>query len=149
MTRGRSSVRYGTRLGDLRESWFILFSHLTLNTHTRQRNIWACRSKFIAIPSTSNSRSSTISSVIVNDCKTHANSCILGKNCQVIHHQTHIPTASHHRVSWSANVGRRELHFRISGIGTPAPTSCWRLAAGRDCYSRRGAKRMPPRSSKL
>ena len=25
--RGRSSVRYGTRLGDLKESWFILFSN--------------------------------------------------------------------------------------------------------------------------
>ena len=25
--RGRSSVRYGTRIGDLKESWFILFSN--------------------------------------------------------------------------------------------------------------------------
>jgi hypothetical protein len=25
--RGRSSVRYGTGLGDLKESWFILFSN--------------------------------------------------------------------------------------------------------------------------
>ena len=31
--RRRSSVRYGTRLGDLKESWFILFSNQTLNTH--------------------------------------------------------------------------------------------------------------------
>jgi len=25
--RGRSSVRYGTRLGDLKENWFLLFSN--------------------------------------------------------------------------------------------------------------------------
>jgi len=25
--RGMSSVRYGTRLGDLKENWFLLFSH--------------------------------------------------------------------------------------------------------------------------
>ena len=25
--RGRSSVRYGTRLGDLEENWFLLFSN--------------------------------------------------------------------------------------------------------------------------
>jgi hypothetical protein len=25
--RGRRSVRYGTRLGDLKENWFILFSN--------------------------------------------------------------------------------------------------------------------------
>ena len=31
--RRRSSVRYGTRLGDLKESWLIFFSNLTLNTH--------------------------------------------------------------------------------------------------------------------
>jgi hypothetical protein len=29
-----SSVRYGTRLGDLKENWFLLFSNQTLNTHT-------------------------------------------------------------------------------------------------------------------
>ena len=32
--RGMSSVRYGTRLGDLKENWFLLFSNLTLNTHS-------------------------------------------------------------------------------------------------------------------
>ena len=32
--RGRSSVRYGTRLGDLKESWFILFFQLNPQ-HTR------------------------------------------------------------------------------------------------------------------
>ena len=31
--RGRSSIRYGTRLGDLKENWFLLFSNSTLNTH--------------------------------------------------------------------------------------------------------------------
>jgi hypothetical protein len=32
--RGRSSVRYGTRLGDLEENWFLLFSNQTLHgTH--------------------------------------------------------------------------------------------------------------------
>ena len=31
--RRRSSVRYGTRLGDLKENWFLLFSNSTLNTH--------------------------------------------------------------------------------------------------------------------
>jgi len=31
--RGRSSVRYGTRLGDLQENWFLLFSNQTLKTH--------------------------------------------------------------------------------------------------------------------
>jgi len=31
--RGRISVRYGTRLGDLKENWFLLFSNQTLNTH--------------------------------------------------------------------------------------------------------------------
>ena len=30
--RGMSSVRYGIRLGDLKENWFLLFSNLTLNT---------------------------------------------------------------------------------------------------------------------
>ena len=29
-----SSVRYGTRLGDLKENWFLLFSNLTHSTHT-------------------------------------------------------------------------------------------------------------------
>ncbi len=33
--RGMSSVRYGTRLGDLKENWFLLFSNYTLNTHTK------------------------------------------------------------------------------------------------------------------
>ena len=32
--RGRSSVRYGTRLGDLKESWFILFSNTVNTQHT-------------------------------------------------------------------------------------------------------------------
>ena len=31
-----SSVRYGTRLGDLEENWFLLFSNLTLNTRGAQ-----------------------------------------------------------------------------------------------------------------
>ncbi len=26
-------ITYGTRLGDLKENWFLLFSNLTLNTH--------------------------------------------------------------------------------------------------------------------
>ena len=30
--RGMSSVRYETRLGDLKENWFLLFSNGTLNT---------------------------------------------------------------------------------------------------------------------
>ena len=34
--RGMSSVRYGTRLGDLKENWFLLFSNLTLNTRGAQ-----------------------------------------------------------------------------------------------------------------
>jgi hypothetical protein len=32
------TVRYGTRLGDLKESWFILFSNQTFNTHTPPRS---------------------------------------------------------------------------------------------------------------
>jgi len=35
-SRGMSSVRYGTRLGDLKENWFLLFSNLTLNTRCTQ-----------------------------------------------------------------------------------------------------------------
>ncbi len=29
-------MRYGTRLGDLKENWFLLFSNKTLNTHRVQ-----------------------------------------------------------------------------------------------------------------
>ena len=34
----RDTVRYGTRLGDLKENWFLLFSNLTLNIHTHKRS---------------------------------------------------------------------------------------------------------------
>jgi hypothetical protein len=33
LARGRSFVRYGTRLGDLEENWFLLFANYTHNTH--------------------------------------------------------------------------------------------------------------------
>ena len=36
--RGMSSVRYGTRLGDLKENWFLLFSNLNTQ-HTPSQHI--------------------------------------------------------------------------------------------------------------
>ena len=40
--RGRSSVRYGTRLGDLKENWFLFVFQLnTQHTHERVTDVMA------------------------------------------------------------------------------------------------------------
>jgi hypothetical protein len=49
---GRSSVRYGTRLGDLKENWFLLFCQLSTQ-HTLggpgTPPIWRTREEFCTV----------------------------------------------------------------------------------------------------
>ena len=58
--RGRSSVRYGTRLGDLQENWFLLFSKRSLMLKTERKlvhTLWLinCQHKQVGINSTDKS----------------------------------------------------------------------------------------------